>query len=154
MGAEPVQQETRVNTETKLLVMTVLRLLAVNTGFNKLGTETENSMTEAQKRDTTDTLRRAVVRRGTNTVNCLWLPVNDTKPGLYLRSPRAEKASCCRGMLCWKAVESFPSASHFIVVHSPVASEVIILERSISDPGLNPQSLIYPFASPLKRSAA
>lgn len=74
VGAELVHEETRVNTRTKLLVMTALRLLAVNTGFNKLGTETENSMTETQKRDTTDALkgkRRAVVRRGTNTVNCL-----------------------------------------------------------------------------------
>lgn len=42
--------------------------------FNKPDIETENSTTVTQKKDTTDAWkgkRRAVVRRGTNMVNCL-----------------------------------------------------------------------------------
>lgn len=53
--------------------MTALQLL--ESAFNKLETETEHSRTETQKRDTTDAWkgkRRAVVRRGTNMVNCSW----------------------------------------------------------------------------------
>lgn len=62
--------------------MVVSELQLLESGINTLDPETENSTTETQKRDTTDAWkgkRRAVVRRGTDMVNCLWLPVNGHK---------------------------------------------------------------------------
>lgn len=69
-GAKLIEQETRVNTGDDRASAAA----SAESVFNKLDTETRNSTTGTQKRDTTDAekgKRRAVVRRETNMVNCL-----------------------------------------------------------------------------------
>lgn len=93
---------------TKLLVMTVLQLLVAQSLYLINRIETENSTTVTQKRDTTDAWkgkRRAVVRRGTNMVNCLWLPVNGHKARAIFETPLGRRQRCftekLRSHFCW-----------------------------------------------------